>query len=102
MSEKELPFCMCCGRTRKYIQGKLTAKPWVDGKRSWKGHVQHEGRDYFYDENTVGFCEKCGLPLSEDSIQGANEFMGMVGMSRASQYIVSGYKCKNCGTEIKF
>ena len=100
--QEDFPFCICCGRKNIDIMMELEKKPFIDGERNWQNHRQFQGRNFFYDENTVKFCVKCGQPLTEDDIQGSHEFMGMYGSARASQYIVSGYKCSKCGFEDKF
>jgi hypothetical protein len=93
---------MCCGRTSKEIFNELRKQKWENGKRIWHGHTQYKGMSFFYDENTVRFCENCGQPLTEEEIRGSREFMGYYGSARASQFILEGYKCSKCGNEEMF
>lgn len=95
-------FCMCCGKRSVEIWDNIQKQKWADNKREWMGHTQYQDRDYFYDKNTVKHCEGCGVELNAEDIHSQYEFMGMFGMSRASQNIVLGYKCSNCGYEEKF
>ena len=100
-------YCAHCGMPVKEIWKQLKRQKWksrgrLKSVREWRGHKQYYGQPYFYDTGLLRYCENCGTELDEDDIHGENEFMGMVGMSRASQFITTGYKCHNCGYEEAF
>lgn len=106
MGEVELvkeEFCECCGekvcdiKNRLKISDKPQTKTINDGKHtlSISGHV--------YPNNLqLNYCVHCGAKLEEEDIRTTTEFMGMFGMSRACQTIVTGYTCPKCGVKEEF
>lgn len=95
-------YCTCCGRKSTDIMKELLKQPFINGRQTWKGHTHSKGNNFFYDTNDLEFCGKCGKRLEDEDIKGHNEFMGMLGSSRTSQFIVTGYKCSKCGYEASF
>lgn len=95
-------FCSCCGLKKIDIQKELDKIEFQNRIRSWNGHKQYEGTDYFYDSNRLVYCENCGKLLKNEDIKTTSEFMGMFGMSRAYQTLVLGYTCRHCGYEEEY
>lgn len=101
----EANFCECCGRPLKDITAELEKIPFDKKKqRTVNGHTQYEGHpeDIYSKSLIVSHCCICGTKLDDESIRTISECVGMMGLSRACQQIVVGYKCQSCKSEIKF
>ena len=102
-------YCICCGRKVEEINKELKKLPFVEvykghkRRRSWEGHIQVEGNDFFYEATLfVDYCSNCGAKLSEDDLKSFVHTVGFVGSERAQEEIVVGYKCPVCGYEEDF
>jgi len=104
-------FCECCGRSMKHIEhmlNKQKASAWGTAMRErkcWKGHYKFTALERRYPiqatNQTCSYCVFCGEKLENDDILIEHNTVPY-GSTTATEEIMAGYRCHECGEQVDF